>query len=158
MVTFPRLVPYPAVMRFLAALALLVACTPTEPIAPDDAGPCGAACGIGTICQSGQCRAEDSGTAPDVSVVDAGTDSSTDTGQVLDVPAVDAGPTDTGQDAGSPVDTGCPSGWAVCDPAMPRCIDLQRGDRRDGGVYYSCGRCGVSCGTGAVCEDGRCTR
>ena len=140
--------------RFLAALALLAACTPTDPIPPDDAGPCNGTCGAGTACVAGQCVTVDGGVlVPDVVGVDAGRDAESDTGQV-----VDATPSDSGQDANSPTDTGCPSGQVICNPSLPTCIDLRRGRMLEDGRYGSCGQCGFTCGTGFVCEDGRCAR
>lgn len=122
---------------------------PPDPVPPDDAQPCGGSCGAGTACVAGQCVTVDSGTpGPDVVGVDTGNDS----GQVTDAPA-----SDTGQDASAPTDTGCPSGQVVCNPAVPRCVDLQRGEQRDGSVAY-CGECGRSCGAGLFCERGACAR
>ena len=139
--------------RFLAALTLLAACTPTDPVPPDDAGPCNGTCGGGTVCVANQCVTVDGGVlVPDVVGVDAGRDAESDTGQV-----VDATPSDSGQDANSPTDTGCPSGQVICNPAVPRCVDLQRGEQRDGSVAY-CGECGRSCGAGLLCDRGACVR
>ena len=143
--------------RFLAALTLLAACTPTDPVPPDDAGPCNGTCGGGTVCVANQCVTVDGGTpGPDVTGVDAGWDVATDSGQVPDV-GVDAGASDAGQDASTPTDTGCPSGQVICNPAVPRCVDLQRGEQRDGSVAY-CGECGRSCGAGLLCDRGACVR
>ena len=72
----------------LAALALACAADPVllpDASPPADAGPCGGACGAGTVCEGGACVAVDAG-AVDAPQGDAGGGA-----DVVDVTAVDMG-------------------------------------------------------------------
>ena len=78
-------------MRYALLLATLALACAADPVLlpdaspPADAGPCGGACGAGTVCSGGACVAVDAGT-------------------VEDRPApVDLGAPDAGVDAGAPM-------------------------------------------------------
>lgn len=135
----------------LVALALLAACS-SDPSPETDAGEDRPApLDTPAVVDAGQ---PDVPMVPDTpGLVDTGPP---DTGPVLDVSA-DAGASDAGQDASTPTDTGCPAGQVICNPSQPRCVDLSRGELREGRYVY-CGQCGSSCSMGLVCESGRCTR
>lgn len=122
----------------LAVLLIALGCAAKPVLLPDatppaDNGPCGGACGAGTVCQGGMCVAADAG-GVDAPTIDAGMDAGqamADVPTVIDVSvAVDAGPRDAGGDVG--VDAGfvcrdpasltftrrCASN-AECDPCAP---------------------------------------
>lgn len=131
-------------MRLLFALCLaLVACYADPTTLPDaaapDAGPCGGACGPGTVCSGGACVAVDAG-AVDAPVVDVGEDR---------LVPVDLGAVDVGSDAGEdvPADVGVDAGPVDVLPAG--CVSTTVGN---------C--CGVACPTPAhgtpLCGGGRC--
>lgn len=90
---------------FAAILVSLAACS-ADPVLLPDAGPCGGACGPGTVCASGACVSADAG-APDAPVVDAfvGTDPAPTDVQALDAPPGDLGADDDHPDVGSALDT-----------------------------------------------------
>ena len=131
-------------MRYaLALLFALTACAAEPVLLPDastpDAGPCGGACGAGTVCVGGACVVVDAGRA------DAG---------ALDVGAVDSGsPVDVGEDRPAPVDVGTDSGaadtgdadaGADASPALDDgCADLT--------TASNCGVCGRSCTAAEQC-------
>ena len=136
-------------LLFLALLALgcaadLVPLPDASP--PADTGPCGGACGAGTVCQSGACVAVDAGAPEDrPAVVDLGAeDAGTDAG-AMDVPRA--------VDTGGAVDTD-PRQSEVCRGVTTTCdgrtVDVQAGER-DGGRTYHCGACGVTCAVGMGC-------
>ena len=130
-------------MRALLCLTLFTlgcysAPLPTPADDVTDGGPCGGACGAGTVCVAGACAVADAG-ARDAGIA------------ALDVPAVDlGGPVDAGVDAGvdvPAVDVGVDTGPADALPAG--CVSTTPGN---------C--CGVACpapanGT-ALCGGGRC--
>lgn len=166
-------------MRHALALVLLAltACAAEPVLLPDastpDAGPCGGACGAGTVCQGGACVAVDAGTdggstidaGPDVPRVDATEDrSSVDEGTDANAPdaAADLGTLDTGADASDdrpdvqPMDTpnADAPGDAGADVSRPadvvRCGD--GGQNRCGSACVdsltdpdNCGTCGARC-------------
>ena len=132
-------------MRLLFALCLaLVACQADPVLLPDaatpDAGPCGGACGPGTVCSGGACVAVDAG-AVDAPVVDVGEDRPAPVDLGTEDAGFDAGPVDTGTDA-APLDAGDAGPFR---PMLP-----------DGSYYHpvgACERCSVRNGT-CECGDG----
>mgnify|MGYP000187324092 FL=1 len=163
-------------MRYALLLALCALSCAAEPVLlPDastpDAGPCGGACGAGTVCMGGSCVAVDAGGAmdagaPDAGPVDAGEDrpvvvDAGSDGGAADVEG-DAGPTDAGATDTGPVDVppmGCvDGGCAECAPGLTRCggsCALLGSDARN------CGACGTVCAigahaTGVACRSGVC--
>lgn len=131
-------------MRYLAALLTLAACS-SDPSSTADAGE-------DRPVPLDTPTVDRPPTTPDVPPAADSADIGADTGQLFDAPAADVR-----QDGSPSHDAACRPGWAVCDPAMPRCVDLSRGELRDG-RYVSCGQCGSSCSSGFVCENGRCAR
>jgi hypothetical protein len=144
-------------MRYLPAVLLLAACASDPAPATDagpaevdagqpidsgidvpvavDAGPCGGACGPGTVCEGGRC------VVPDAGAVDAGPP---DAGAV-DTGPEDAGPEDTGAvDAGSdvPAEAGvaCPMGLGDCDGNAANGCEVDLRNNPD-----HCGGCGMAC-------------
>ena len=130
-------------MRLLFALCLaLVACyadpTPLPDAATPDAGPCGGACGPGTVCSGGACVAVDAG-AVDAPVVDVGEDRPAPVDLGTEDAGFDAGPADTGADA-APLDTGDAGPFR---PMLP-----------DGSYYHPVGACERHAVRGATCVYG----
>jgi len=139
--------PYPAAMRYLAAVFVLAACA-SDPAPAADAGADAVAVDTGAedagATDAGQLDtgAPDAGAAEDVSPA---TDApAADTGPA-DAGAVDAGPEDAGQpDAGTPdapeVGIACPMGLGDCDgdPANGCEVDLRNNPDH-------CGGCGMAC-------------
>jgi len=133
-------------MRYALLFALCTLACAAEPVLlPDastpDAGPCGGACGAGTVCVSGACVAVDAGSPVDAGALDAGTvDAGEDRPGVVDVGA-EAGPIDAGSDV--PLDAG------PMDALPTGCTSITAGN---------C--CGVACPTPAhgvaACLGGRC--
>lgn len=156
----------------VALLALLALGCAADPVLLPDSGPCSSACGAGTVCQGGACVAVDAGTvdAPRDNeagvVVDIGVDrpAVVDLGPTMDAPiaaadaGVDSGAVDTGSDAGVDVDPRqsevCRGVTATCDG---RIVNVQGGSR-DGGIFYHCGGCGITCASGEFCINCVCQR
>ena len=137
-------------MRLLFALCLaLVACYADPTTLPDaaapDAGPCGGACGPGTVCSGGACVAVDGGALDAGSAADVGEDRPV----VVDLGAADVG-SDAGFDAG-PADTGTDAAPLDAGDAGPFRPMLP-----DGSHYHPIGPCEL-CGAmnaTCVCGDG----
>lgn len=134
-------------------LALTLAACAADPVLLPDAGPCGGACGAGTVCVEGACVAVDAGGPVDTGALDAG--------------AVDSGPVDVGEDrpgADAGVDIGpcrpaCGAG-AECVGTGCRCIGSLRAC---GGACVdvasdaaNCGACGRACADGQACIGSNC--
>ncbi|MDB4932032.1 MAG: uncharacterized protein JWM10_4516 [Myxococcaceae bacterium] len=118
-------------MRFaLLAAAILVACS-SAPVALPDGGPCGGACGAGTVCDNGRCVLVDGG------VNDA---------PATDAPATDApAALDATADAVAPFDGPivAPIDAATTEAGTP---DAGTGALPDGCVSTTVGNCcGVAC-------------
>lgn len=130
----------------LAALALACAADPVllpDASPPADAGPCGGACGAGTVCEGGACVAVDAGAVDAGGGVDA-----------VDVVAVDAGTPDAESDGGA-VDAGVDVGPADALPAgcasttAGNCCGVACPAPAHGVAFCGGGRCGVeSCEAG----------
>lgn len=130
----------------LAALALACAADPVllpDASPPADAGPCGGACGAGTVCEGGACVAVDAGAVDAGGGVDA-----------VDVVAVDAGTPDAESDGGA-VDAGVDVGPADALPAgcasttAGNCCGVACAAPAHGVAFCGGGRCGVeSCEAG----------
>lgn len=138
-------------MRYALALALCALSCAAEPVLlPDastpDAGPCGGACGAGTVCVGGACVVVDAG-APDAVAADSG--AVIDVGE--DRPAVDAGALDA-----VTVDAG---GMDVASDALDAggAVDVQWPALPDGSYAWdvaACERCRVAHAT-CTCTNGR---
>lgn len=138
-------------MRYaLALLFALTACAAEPVLLPDastpDAGPCGGACGAGTVCVGGACVVVDAG-APDAVAADSG--AVIDVGE--DRPAVDAGALDA-----VTVDAG---GMDVASDALDAggAVDVQWPALPDGSYAWdvaACERCRVAHGE-CTCTNGR---
>ena len=160
--------PYGRGMRHALALLLTLTACAADPVLLPDAGPCGGACGPGTVCQAGACVGVDGG------AVDGG---SVDAGGGVDVQQVDTGRADVGSDAGvMPADQGFDAGAVdvgadvpgdvdlrtseVCQAVVTVCngrgVNVQLGER-DGGRYFNCGGCGRTCAAGEFCINCNCT-
>ncbi len=137
-------VPYPAAMRYLAAVFVLAACA-SDPAPAADAGADAVAVDTG---------AEDAGATDagqlDTGAPDAGAAEDVSPAADADAPAMDAGPADAGQPDAGPVDAGtpdapeagvaCPMGLGDCDgdPANGCEVDLRNNPDH-------CGGCGMAC-------------
>ena len=134
-------------MRYALLLATVALACAADPVLlpdaspPADAGPCGGACGAGTVCEGGACVAVDAG------AVDAGTADSGGGADVVDVPAVDTPP----MDLGAP-DVGAADGGFDAPPVVDRAPPMVP----DGSYFRevgACEGCGVANAT-CVCGDG----
>jgi len=146
--------PYPAAMRYLAAVFVLAACA-SDPAPAADAGADAVAVDTGAedagATDAGQLDtgAPDAGAAEDVSPAADADAPAADTGPA-DAGAVDAGPEDAGQPNAGPVDAGtpdapeagiaCPMGLGDCDgdPSNGCEVDLRNN-------LEHCGGCGMAC-------------
>lgn len=144
----------------LAALALACAADPVllpDASPPADAGPCGGACGAGTVCEGGACVAVDAG-AVEAGVVDSSAD-------VVDAPAGDgdanvsvddAGVDDAGVDARVAMDAGDDAGSGV-DATDDRMAVPDRPDApRDTGCPTGQTFCGEFCVSPGLCFPAGC--
>ena len=152
-------VPYPAAMRYLAAVFVLAACA-SDPAPAADAGADAVAVDTG---------AEDAGATDagqlDTGAPDAGAAEDVSPAADADAPAMDAGPADAGQPDAGPVDAGtpdapeagvaCPMGLGDCDgdPANGCEVNTQTDANNCGGCGRVCPRDG---GLFGVCSSGSC--
>ena len=154
-------------MRYaLLLLALCALSCAAEPVLlpdaspPADAGPCGGACGAGTVCSGGACVAVNAGSPVDAGALDAGpVDAGEDRPGAVDVGA-DTGALDAASDA-PPVDLGAPDAGA--DGGLHDAADAP--DTGCGADLSSdlanCGACGLRCpapppGATIACVRGTC--
>lgn len=165
--------------NLLAPIALvfsLVACGTDAPPAqqPDAAANCGGACGPGTVCSAGRCvPLEPDGSAPDApgveaSAPDAGCAAGADSCGVLGAcfsfatsrdhcggcqyqcPAWSACVRGACAPSWNPAGT-CPAGEVDCDRMEATGCEANIRSGRS-----NCGACGVACGAGLDCREGRC--
>ena len=157
-------------MRYALLLALCALSCAAEPVLlpdaspPADAGPCGGACGAGTVCSGGACVAVNAGSPVDAGALDAGT---------VDSGAVDVGEDRPGVDAGSDVGVD-----AVVLDAVPDAVDVMWAPDAPTPPCFApealcsgscarldidprhCGRCGNACPTAPntvpLCTAGAC--
>jgi len=165
-------------VRHVALLLALSACAADPVLLPDaatpDAGPCGGACGVGTVCESGRCVSVDGGSSgQDVGALDVSSDRPVLVDAGVDAPQVDIGPTCASNTVGNCCGVACTAtlpntmgpacvagrcGFASCAANYGDCdgnaangceVDLRAS-------AMNCGTCGAPCAAGLVCTGGAC--